>query len=166
MFISYAVEDREIADGICELLESSGNRCWIAPRDILPGNDWGESIIDAINNSQIVVLVYSNHASRSLQIKREVERASSKGVTIVPFRIEDVPISKSLEYYLSDAYWIDALSLPLAPHLQLLREVVGRLVEAPATNGTSLTDPLKESSLSFVSIRTNLIVQIVQTCHC
>src|SRR5689334_11106920 len=121
----------------------------MAPRDTLPGHDWGESIFDAMNYSQLMVLVYSDHASRALQIKREVERASSKGVTIVPFRIEDVPISKSLEYYLSDAYWIDALSLPLAPHLQLLREVVGRLVEAPATNGTSLTDPLKESSLAM-----------------
>ena len=148
VFISYAIEDREVADAICELLESSGRRCWIAPRDILPGNDWGESIIDAINNSQLVVLVYSNHASRSLQIKREIERASSKGVTIVPFRIEDVPISKSLEYYLSDAYWIDALSLPIAPHLQLLQEVVARLAEAPATDAKSLTDPLRESNLA------------------
>ena len=148
MFISYAIEDREVADAICELLESSGRRCWIAPRDILPGNDWGESIIDAINNSQLVVLVYSIHASRSLQIKREIERASSKGVTIVPFRIEDVPISKSLEYYLSDAYWIDALSLPIAPHLQLLQEVVARLAEAPATDAKSLTDPLRESNLA------------------
>lgn len=147
VFISYAVEDREVADAICELLESSGRRCWIAPRDILPGNDWGESIIDAINNSKLMVLVYSDHAIRSLQIKREIERASSKGVTIVPFRIEDVPISKSLEYYLSDVYWIDALSLPLVPHLQLLREVIGRLVEAPATAPASLPDSLRQSSL-------------------
>jgi tetratricopeptide (TPR) repeat protein len=148
VFISYAVEDREVAGAICELLESSGRRCWIAPRDILPGSDWGESIIDAINNSQLMVLVYSDHASRSLQIKREIERASSKGVTIVPFRIEDVAISKSLEYYLSDAYWIDALSLPITPHLQLLGEVVRRLVEAPATDSTSRPDPLRESSFA------------------
>src|SRR5689334_23379690 len=121
----------------------------MAPRDTLPGHDWGESIFDAMNYSQLMVLVYSDHASRSLQIKREIERASSKGVTIVPFRIEDVPISKSLEYYLSDAYWIDALSLPLTPHLQLLREVVGRLVEAPSTGVTSLPDPVRESSLGM-----------------
>lgn len=145
MFISYAVEDRQVADAICEMLESSGRRCWIAPRDILPGNDWGESIIDAINHSQLLVLVYSDHASRSLQIKREIERASSKGVTIIPFRIEEAPVSKSLEYYVSNAYWIDALSLPLAPHLQLLREMVERLVNTPAVDARSLHDPLGKS---------------------
>jgi tetratricopeptide (TPR) repeat protein len=145
VFVSYAVEDRQVADAVCEMLESSGRRCWIAPRDILPGNDWGESIIDAINHSQLMVLVYSDHASRSLQIKREIERASSKGVTIVPFRIEEAPVSKSLEYYLSNVYWIDALSLPLAPHLQLLREMVERLVNTPATEAISLHDPVGES---------------------
>jgi tetratricopeptide (TPR) repeat protein len=145
VFISYAVEDRQVADAICEMLEGSGRRCWIAPRDILPGNDWGESIIDAINHSQLMVLVYSDHASRSLQIKREIERASSKGVTIIPFRIQGAPVSKSLEYYLSNAYWIDALSLPLAPHLQLLREMADRLVNTPAADATSLDNPFKES---------------------
>ena len=32
--------------------EAEGVRCWIAPRDILPGADWGESIIDAINGTR------------------------------------------------------------------------------------------------------------------
>lgn len=146
MFISYAVEDRETADVICELLESSGWRCWIAPRDILPGSDWGESIIDAINQSQLMIFIYSVHAGRSLQIKREIERASSKGVTIVPFRIEEVPVSKSLEYYVSNAYWIDALSAPLEPHLQLLREMVERLVDTPPTDAASQGGRSRETS--------------------
>ena len=32
---------------------------------------------------------------------REVERAVSKGIPIIPLRMEDVPPSKSLEYFLS-----------------------------------------------------------------
>jgi len=128
IFISYAIDDRDLAATICELLESSGRRCWLAPRDILPGSDWGESIIDAINQSQLMVLIYSDKASRSIQVKREIERASSKGLTIIPFRTEEIPVAKSLEYFLSNAYWVDALSDPIAPHLKFLKEMVERLM--------------------------------------
>src|SRR5262245_10875317 len=99
VFISYSSKDKPVADAVCANLEANGIRCWIAPRDILPGQDWGESIIDAINQSRIMVLVFSSSANTSPQIKREVERSVSKGIPIIPFRIEDVPLSKSLEYF-------------------------------------------------------------------
>jgi hypothetical protein len=34
VFISHAHKDKEIADALCEKLESAGVRCWIAGRDI------------------------------------------------------------------------------------------------------------------------------------
>ena len=50
VFISYSSKDKLIADAACAILESKGIRCWIAPRDILPGADWGESIVDALES--------------------------------------------------------------------------------------------------------------------
>lgn len=137
IFISYSAKDKSIAEAICEMFEGSGWRCWIAPRDILPSGDWSEAIIDAINQSRLMVLVYSHSASRSIQIKREVERAASKGVTIIPFRVEDVPVPKSLEYYLSTAYWLDAVSPDLQQHFEYLSEMVGQLMGTPKTNGAA-----------------------------
>lgn len=133
-FISYAVKDKDVADEICEYLEASGLKCWIGPRDVLPGSDWGEAIIDAISHSRLMVLVYSENANRSTQVKREVERAAGKGVPIIPFRIEDVPTSKSLEYHLSTAHWLDALSYPLEPHLRYLSEIARKMTGASTTN--------------------------------
>jgi TIR domain-containing protein len=75
VFISYSSKDKTIGDAVCATLEASGIRCWIAPRDIAPGADWGESIIAAIQGSRVFVLVFSGHANESQQIKREVERA-------------------------------------------------------------------------------------------
>ncbi len=37
VFISYSSDDKLIADAICAELESRRIRCWIAPRDALPG---------------------------------------------------------------------------------------------------------------------------------
>ena len=39
VFISYSAKDKTTADGVCATLEAKGIRCWIAPRDILPGMD-------------------------------------------------------------------------------------------------------------------------------
>jgi hypothetical protein len=89
VFISHSTEDKPAADAICAILEENGVRCWIAPRDIMPGADWGESIVKAIRSSRVVLLVFSTNANKSKQIKREVEIAADGGVTIVPLRIEN-----------------------------------------------------------------------------
>lgn len=136
IFISYSSNDKLTADAICSIFESNGIRCWIAPRDILPGMDWGESIIDAINNSQVMVLILSSSSNASDQVKREVERAVHKSIVIIPFRIEDVQLSKSLEYQLSLTHWMDALTPPLESHIQLLVDEIKPLLLARQTENS------------------------------
>jgi TIR domain-containing protein len=128
VFISYSTKDKMTADAVCATLESKSIRCWIAPRDILPGMDWGEAIIDAINTTRVFVLVFSSNANESRQIKREVERAVSKGIPVIPLRIEDVPLSKSLEYFISSPHWLDAMSPPVEKHLNYLADTVKLLL--------------------------------------
>jgi hypothetical protein len=36
-FISYSSPDAAIAAELCEALERDQRRCWIAPRDVMPG---------------------------------------------------------------------------------------------------------------------------------
>ena len=97
VFLTYSKKDQTTADAACAALERSGIRVWMAPRDVVPGADWPASIIGAINRSRAMVLVFSRHANSSQQVKREVERAVNKGIPVIPFRIEDVPPSDSLE---------------------------------------------------------------------
>jgi hypothetical protein len=129
VFISYSSKDKPTADATCATLESRGIRCWIAPRDILPSADWGEAIIDAISGAKVFVLVFSNNANESPQIKREVERAINRGIPVVPFRIENVVPTKSLEYFLSTPHWLDAFSPPLEQHLNYLASVVSNILK-------------------------------------
>src|SRR5256885_180831 len=90
VFISYASADKPWADAACAMLESRQIRCWIAPRDIVPGREWGAAIVAAIDACQIMVLIFSTQANDSPQVRREVERAVSKGLIVLPCRIEDV----------------------------------------------------------------------------
>jgi Flp pilus assembly protein TadD len=124
VFISHAIKDKPTADAVCAMLEASGIRCWIAPRDVTPGMEWGECIIEAIEKSRIMVLVFTTHANGSPQIRREIERAVNHGVAILPLRIEDVLPGKALEYFIGNVHWLDALTPPLETHLRNLADTV------------------------------------------
>ncbi|HEX8643315.1 MAG TPA: toll/interleukin-1 receptor domain-containing protein [Allosphingosinicella sp.] len=128
VFISYSTKDKAVGHAVCARLEERGHRCWIAPRDILPGREWGEAIIDGISGARALVLIFSGNANDSPQVRREVERAVGHGLPIIPFRIEDVAPAKSLEYFISNQHWLDALTPPMERHIEQLADVVTRLL--------------------------------------
>src|SRR5438132_4387915 len=101
VFISYSTRDSETAQAVCSALESAGLSCWIAPRNIAPGQTWSEAIIDGINGSAVLVLLYTSASNASPQVLREVERAVSKRLGLIALRLEEVEPGKSLEYLIS-----------------------------------------------------------------
>lgn len=134
VFISHASLDKTVANAVCARLEAAGIRCWIAPRDIVAGTSYGEAIIDAIHAAKVMVLVFSKNANASLQIPKEIERAVSNGVAILPFRIEDVAPGKSLDYFIGSVHWLDAMTPPMEKHLDKLAETVHTLLSALSQN--------------------------------
>jgi hypothetical protein len=116
VFISYSQPDHDCAMELVARVEGEGIECWIAPRDIAPSADWAAEIIDAISNSRLMILIFSASSNDSPQVRREVERAVHKQVSVLPFRIQSVLPSKSLEYFLSSQHWMDAFPPPREPH--------------------------------------------------
>ena len=116
VFISYSQPDRDCAFELLARLEAQGISCWMAPRDIAPSADWASEIMDAIAAARIMILVFSASSNLSPQVRREVERAVHKQLSILPFRIEDVLPSKSLEFFLSTQHWMDAFTAPRDAH--------------------------------------------------
>lgn len=129
VFLSHSHVDKVFADAICHRLEAADIRCWVAPRDIRPSEDWAEAIITAMDNAKMLVLIFSASANNSPQVRREVERAVNKGLMVLPFRIENVPLSKSLEYFISTQHWLDAITGDLEDHLTQLCHSVAMLLE-------------------------------------
>ena len=129
VFISHSSKDKTVADATCACLESRGLRCWIAPRDILAGAEWGASIIAGIKGAKAMVLILSSHSNISPQVLREIERAVNRGVPVLPLRIEDVVLSDSLEYFLSSSHWLDAYHGELRQHLEKLANNVAVVIE-------------------------------------
>ncbi len=144
VFVSYASGDKPVADAVCATLESHGIRCWIAPRDVLPGIHYGEAIIDAIHECRIMVLVFSSKANLSGHIPKEIERAVSQGVTVMPLRIEDVAPAKSLDYFIGSVHWLDALTPPLEVHLQRLAANVQTLLSRSDSRSEAHPSPASD----------------------
>src|SRR3954470_4933563 len=107
VFLSFASNDRKAAETICKAVEQRGFECWIATRNIAPGDNFQESITRAIRTAKVMILVFSGHANNSLEVKKEIALAGRYNVIVVPVRVEDVVPNDALSYELAVRQWID-----------------------------------------------------------
>lgn len=134
VFISYATEDKHIADAVCEALEKEGIPCWYAPRNIPHGTPFEAAIIEAIRPSRLLILIFSGHANASKFVEREIQNAHEDGlkIEIIPFRLENLKYNEILQFYLHSRQWLDASTPPLEGHLpSLVKQVRERLQLGP-----------------------------------
>ena len=135
--ISYTQPDWELARELVAHVEAHGIACWIAGRDVPLGADRATEIVNAIAGARVMVLVFSASANSSTDVHREVERASDRGVSLLPFRIADVVPSSSLEYFLSGQKFLDAYPPPRTPHYARLCACLNAML----TGSTDATRP-------------------------
>lgn len=126
VFISHSSKDKTVADAVCSLLEQNKIRCWIAPRDVIPGRKYAACITEAIKESKVLIIIFSSNSNQSGSVTNELEIAMKNGVVIIPFRIEQIEPSDELEYYLSSRHWLDAITPPLEDHIIKLVENINR----------------------------------------
>src|SRR3954465_5263083 len=107
IFLSFASNDRKPAETICKAVEQRGFACWIATRNIAPGENFQEAITRAIRTAKVMILVFSAHANNSLEVKKEIALAGRYNVIVVPVRVEDVVPNDALSYELAVRQWID-----------------------------------------------------------
>jgi succinyl-CoA synthetase alpha subunit len=70
VFISYASQDKGVADAVCQALERAGVACWIAPRNVVPGESYAGAIVHAIDGTKLIVLILSEHGASSQHVLR------------------------------------------------------------------------------------------------
>lgn len=108
VFISYATADRNQALSVCDEIERRGTRCWISTRDVPPGANYQEAIVQSLRGARAMVLVFTEAANHSDEIKKELSLASRYHVPVIALRLEDVEPSDAFAYELSTRQWINA----------------------------------------------------------
>ena len=157
VFISYASQDAAVSNSLVENLEEHRLKCWIAPRNVTPGSQYADEIVAAINNTEVFVLVLSEHAVASPHVGRELERAASKRRRIVVLRTDAVPLTRSFEYFLSESQWIDVAALGVPAALTKLTQAVGQRLSPSSWRspglGTDVSDAAdRKRKLSYLTI--------------
>lgn len=133
VFISYASENLAVAEEICRTLEAEGIPCWYAPRNINPGDKWTESIVQAIVDAKVFVILFSKDSNMSPHVQSEIAHAHSSGCSIIPYRIDHSEMTDMVSYYLGPLHWLDTVSVSREESLRMLylqvRKVLGASIE-------------------------------------
>jgi len=152
VYISYASLDKEIADAVCNLLESQGVKCWIAPRDVLPGEEWGRSILKAISSSSLFLLIFSSHSNSSMNVRREIENAIEKSIPVLPYLIERNEPSGEMAFIMSKTHIFDGTVSTLTDHGRQLVDVVKKVLPPRTSEVTEAVKHTQQTSKGYVFI--------------
>ncbi len=144
IFISHSSKDQTVARTLCAALESRGLTCWIASRDVGAGENFQESIVAAIRSAKAMVLVFSDNANNSTEIKKELALASQHKIAVIPARVEDVVPAAALAYELATRQWINLFD-DWETEIETLCDRVRQIVPS-AASATSRSQPAAQPS--------------------
>ena len=140
VFLSYSSHDAAAAVAVCRELEAAGIACWMAPRDIPGGADYGDVIDKAIIGCGVFVLLFSAHSNVSQWVRGEVNLAFTENKPIVPYRLDDAPLTGAMRLILNQMHWLDVHADPDCK--ELAATVLRLLNTAGATSLSNNTNPI------------------------
>ena len=109
VFISYNSKDYGEAKMVCDNLENSYIPCWIAARDVPPGEDYAEHINKALKKARFcVVIISDNSINDPKHVRKELGLAIRYHCKIIAYRLTNAPLPDAIDYLLEGCQWITA----------------------------------------------------------
>jgi hypothetical protein len=142
-FICHSSEDADIAKRLVSRLENASIPCWIAPRNIPPGLTYAASIVQGIKAAGFFIFIFTKASNQSEAVINEIENAMALKIPVIPFRIDNIAYSDSLDYYLRSKQAINAYSKSLDAAIdELITYIHSRTgTTAPSIPKTPLATP-------------------------
>ena len=142
IFISYSRRDKDVVFRLKDEIERVTGRgsCWIDLAGIESDKEFVDVIIEAIDQAETFLFMYSRHSDASEWTRKEVEYAQSEMKRIVFVRIDSEPLSKYYRFQFSGHDIIDLQDKDEKRKLLLnLKEWAGCSCEA----GSPAEEPVK-----------------------
>ena len=141
VFISYSSKNSDTAKAVCHVLEENKIKCWMAPRDIMPGADYADCIDQAITDCKLFILIFSGPSQESKWVKGELNVAFDTNKLILPFRVENVSLHGAMRVILNDKHWLEAYPNPEKKFEELAvfaKEIINGSIEKENTNSSAV----------------------------
>lgn len=151
IFISYRRTDRELVAHIVRKLEERGAAVWY-DAEIEGGADWREIIVEALSNSDMLVIFFSEACNQSRQLKKELAVADDMGKPVVPILIENTKPKGAYLYELADRNWLQAFPDPMSHSKDIVDHLIALARKSPGgLEGMTTDAPPPELSLEKAS---------------
>ncbi len=124
VFVSYRRTDKDLVKRFVTALEGHGPEVWW-DADIGAGDDWRESIVEHLADSDCLVIVFSKDCNDSTQLVKELAVADHLKKVVIPVKIDDAEPTGSFLYELAWRSWIDVYPDPMSK----LDTAAARIVE-------------------------------------
>jgi hypothetical protein len=79
VFISHSSKDAMIARQLANRLSEAGLKVWIPEDEILPGDNWAKKVGQALEESDLMVVLVTPQAFESEWLKEEIQYALTAG---------------------------------------------------------------------------------------
>lgn len=108
IFISYSRIDKNTVFPFVRRIEQELNTiCWIDSEGIEGGSQFEEVIVNAIDESKVVLFMLSDSSINSMWTRREVFYAEDEGKKIVPIVIDGKGLRKWFKFHFGNVDYID-----------------------------------------------------------
>lgn len=106
VFISYSSKDSGFVNQIIKVLRDMGVSYWKAPEMIPAGSSYAREIPRAIRECEVFLIVLSKASQTSIWVEKEIDSAINHRKTIVPVKIDEVPLCETFRFYLNNVQTI------------------------------------------------------------
>jgi HJR/Mrr/RecB family endonuclease len=160
VFLSFAQEDKRIAQRIADALTRSGARVLYDAWELAPGDSLQSRVGKSIAASDYLVVLLSTHSVQSSWVQSELQGAllsemNDRAITVIPVLVDDVTVPSSLR----DRLYLDLTTDEKSGITQLQRQLSAALdIDFSLLNYSSfesLVDALL-TELGFETTRSNL----------
>lgn len=107
IYICYSRKDNEVATDICHFLDQQGLSYWIDWRNIESGDDYAQSIVNAINSSKLFLFIISESSGKSNYCMNELAVALQFKKQVFPLYTDQTPFSEELSLLIGNLSWAD-----------------------------------------------------------
>ncbi|MCB9454299.1 MAG: TIR domain-containing protein [Anaerolineaceae bacterium] len=98
IFISYSHEDRLIAEMLAQRINQIGYHTWIDFAGIKGGDEWRQSIDEALENSSAFLILLTPESNASRWVKYELQQALDRRLRIIPLMIRKCQMPDEIEH--------------------------------------------------------------------
>lgn len=127
VFISYSRKDKTEVLTICKNLQARGIDVWIDLEGKYHGQNFKNVIVEAIENSSIVLFFSSESSNASYYVQQEVALAVSQRKHIIPILLDNAKFANSIQFDLCNIDWIDYKQRDPSIMMALIEDIINCL---------------------------------------